>query len=173
MTFLPKFQQLFDELSNIIEKEKKEEKESSQAMDDCCDVKELGDNEELGEQEKCMICGDDLHSNDNMSIDISCGHIYHYDCIYEWWCKIRYGNIYLGEYKKRECPYCRKQCSLLPYIEGKDIMVNVNAKKLSKGSIICPDLNSHKCQAITLKGSQCKFNKKIGDFCKIHQFYLS
>jgi len=167
MAYPEKIQKLFDKLTNIIDKENKEEEESDV-------IKEIGDNidtEELIEYEECMICGDNLCSDKTVSIDISCGHRYHYDCIYSWWCKIKNGSIDKGKYQSRECPYCRKHCKLLPRIEGKDEMLNVNIGKLPKGCKTYADLNPNKCHATTCKGFQCKLGKKFGDFCGRHKTY--
>ena len=164
MAYPEKFQKLFDKLSNIIDEENKEDEEVDV-------IKEIGENIDTEELEDCMICGENLCSDKNISVEISCGHKYHYDCIYDWWCKIKNGNIGKGKYKNRECPYCRVQCTMLPWIEGKGSMLNVNIDKLPKGCKTYADLNPKKCHAITCKKLQCKFGKKYGNFCGRHKNY--
>ncbi|KAH0672472.1 hypothetical protein KY290_024706 [Solanum tuberosum] len=49
----------------------------------------------LDGKERCSICLDDYYDKEKLT-EISCGHIYHYDCIREW---IKLKNI---------CPICKR-----------------------------------------------------------------
>ncbi|KAG5605321.1 hypothetical protein H5410_026813 [Solanum commersonii] len=49
----------------------------------------------LDGKERCSICLDDYYDKEKLT-EISCGHIYHFDCIREW---IKLKNI---------CPICKR-----------------------------------------------------------------
>jgi len=57
---------------------------------------------------KCVLC-----DSDELYIKISCGHEYHYDCIYDSFLFNRKRNTHI-----LECPYCRKKISHIPEKEG-------------------------------------------------------
>jgi hypothetical protein len=61
----------------------------------------------------CGCCKDIIEKDDLLNTTISCGHQYHYDCIY---------NAFLGNQKRGklvlECPYCRKKVSPLQEMDG-------------------------------------------------------
>ncbi len=59
----------------------------------------------------CNCCREEIDPLDNC--ELSCGHAYHYDCIYYAFC----ANIKRGTYVK-ECPYCRKKVNPLPEKAG-------------------------------------------------------
>lgn len=59
----------------------------------------------------CNCCREEIDPMDNC--ELSCGHVYHYDCIYYAFC----ANIKRGTYVK-ECPYCRKKVNPLPEKAG-------------------------------------------------------
>jgi len=56
--------------------------------------------------EECGICGEGLDTK--YSLKISCGHKYHYRCIFD-----DFKNS-----KNFKCPYCSKNCERLPYVNG-------------------------------------------------------
>jgi len=59
----------------------------------------------------CNCCREEIDSLDNCNL--SCGHVYHYDCIYYAFCaNKKRGSLVL------ECPYCRKKVNPLPEKEG-------------------------------------------------------
>ena len=114
----------------------------------------------------CAICGDLLSDKINHKLD--CEHVFHYECLLK-----SFGNHNAG--KNRNCPYCRKQCSYLPLVNG--------LKKISIG-IHCPlsgkeakteefkKYNS-KCNHILKrgknKGQECGKNCKLGYYvCNAH-----
>jgi hypothetical protein len=61
----------------------------------------------------CGCCKDIIEKNDILNTTISCGHQYHYDCIY---------SAFLGNQTRGklilECPYCRKKVNPLPEKDG-------------------------------------------------------
>lgn len=61
----------------------------------------------------CSCCKDELSVVEDLYIKLSCGHEYHYDCIYSAFIanKKRSNNIL-------ECPYCRKKVKPLPEKAG-------------------------------------------------------
>ena len=67
------------------------------------------------ENEECSICGVCL--NDNYSIELSCGHKYHYECLMSSFIEIKKCSQLKKKYKNR-CPYCRKICGELPIVNG-------------------------------------------------------
>ncbi len=62
----------------------------------------------------CSCCKDELSLVEDLYIKLSCGHEYHYDCIYSAFVanKKRSNNNIL------ECPYCRKKVKPLPEKAG-------------------------------------------------------
>ena len=60
----------------------------------------------------CTIC---YKENNNDSISLDCNHIYHYDCIIQWF---NYNRNKKKLLKNRKCPYCLKHTSYLP-LKGK------------------------------------------------------
>ena len=163
MEYPEQFKNLWNALSKVIDEEKKAENIIGKSITADNDIKTV--NQDSKNKEECMICGDDLDDETK----ISCGHKYHYDCIYDWWCKIKSGQIGSGKYKQRECPYCRTQCKMLPCIGNKiTVGVNITTKKGLKNNTVI-DKDPHKCQAITCKGKQCKNSMKYGSYCGIHK----
>lgn len=59
----------------------------------------------------CNCCREEIDPMDHC--ELSCGHVYHYDCIYYAFS----ANIKRGTYVK-ECPYCRKKVNPLPEKAG-------------------------------------------------------
>jgi len=59
----------------------------------------------------CNCCREEIDPTDHCRL--SCGHVYHYDCIYFAFCanKKRHDVV-------KECPYCRNKVSPLPEKEG-------------------------------------------------------
>jgi hypothetical protein len=58
----------------------------------------------------CNICGDVESYESNPLITTSCNHLYHYDCLLDWFNNCN---------EKRECPYCRVKYKQIPQIDGK------------------------------------------------------
>ena len=130
------------------------------------------------EENICYICHD---PKDNELVTLSCGHKFHYDCIFLTY-KCNMNNNYNNSYTKRECPYCRSDGGYLSnkvgYLPVKNIHKNYNEYKndvlnnnFKKWEIY---LKSDKCFYILKtgrnSGKQCSKNKcNGGDFCKIHQ----
>ena len=168
MAYPQKFQDLFEQLSIIIDTDGKKtckDSKDNKNIKDNKDIKDIKDiKETLIEVDECMICGDELINGSLETIQVSCSHKYHYDCIYNWWCKIKNGKINLGKYTQRECPYCRTPCDLLPTIDGKDKTININCSKQVKFKKI----KTNTCSACTNKGTQCTFSKKYGNYCGKH-----
>ena len=63
--------------------------------------------------EDCSICGLDI--NEKYKVKLSCGHIFHYECLLKTFLYLKKSNIYNHKYVN-SCPYCRKKCGLLPIV---------------------------------------------------------
>lgn len=56
---------------------------------------------------KCPICLEELYNTKNILIIKNCKHIFHIDCVYEW-----FNNNY-KETKQINCPLCRKKIKFI------------------------------------------------------------
>lgn len=84
---------------------------------------------------------------------LSCGHLFHYDCIALWYKKSR----------DRICPYCRGNGGYLKFVNG------MTYDKELHHPWHCPPLstiNYVQCQAMTKRGNQCRNRGK--PFCGKH-----
>lgn len=79
----------------------------------------------------CPCCKTGLQNSDDLYIKISCGHEYHYDCIYDAFIFNRKRNVTI-----LECPYCRLSVSHIPEKEGFnfDITIHLGIKNCSDAS---------------------------------------
>lgn len=69
----------------------------------------------------CACCKTALTTSDDLYIQISCGHEYHYDCIYDAFIYNRKRNATI-----LECPYCRLRVSYIPEKEGFEFDVTIH-----------------------------------------------
>lgn len=93
---------------------------------------------------ECSVCCEPLDPNKEEIVKLSCGHIYHYNCILQSYRAALLVNRFTS---KRECPYCRCKGE---YLELKPGMV--------------PMRGIHK-EYTTIRGRQIKI-----DFLKEHYF---
>jgi hypothetical protein len=69
----------------------------------------------------CACCKTALKNSDDLYVKISCGHEYHYDCIYDAFIFNRKRNATV-----LECPYCRLRVSHIPEKEGFDFDLTIH-----------------------------------------------
>lgn len=69
----------------------------------------------------CACCKCALSVSDELYIKISCGHEYHYDCIYDAFKFNRKRSTLI-----LECPYCRMRVSHIPEKEGFDFDLTIH-----------------------------------------------
>jgi hypothetical protein len=104
----------------------------------------------------CGCCKDVIENDDILKTIISCGHQYHYDCIY---------NAFLGNQNRGklvlECPYCRKKVNPLPEKDG----FNYN-NAIHSGILCYGEGNKHEYKwSIQHQGVKyCAFSKD-GKYC--------
>ena len=120
------------------------------------------------ENEECSICGVCL--NDSYSIELSCGHKYHYECLMSSFIEIKKCSQLKKKYKNR-CPYCRKICGELPLVNGLKKVIPLIHYKLSDEK---PDYEEKRCIGILKsgknKGYLCNKKCQFGyDYCKRHK----
>lgn len=140
----------------------------------------------MSDENTCNICMERLEGN---IIKLKCGHVYHYDCIFnsyyntthKKWTYSFYQTNNLSQNKPRECPYCRKDGGYIPlkpntiplekihkeYSDFKKIMKDNDKEGLKKY------LNCNNCMTILKKGAnsgkQCSKKKKgNSDYCGTH-----
>ena len=80
----------------------------------------------------CNICGDADSLAENPLITTSCNHIYHYNCLLDWFNNCN---------KKRECPYCREKYKPIPQIDDKKYinLFNVINRSIMKDLCLSED----------------------------------
>tara|TARA_Y100001958_G_C21202121_1_gene528630 strand:- start:434 stop:874 length:441 start_codon:yes stop_codon:yes gene_type:complete len=118
----------------------------------------------------CIICGDSL--DNKYSITLVCNHKCHYECIMK---SFMTGRTHNSNNKLLSCPYCRKQCDYLPFINGlKKVIPGIhynkydyNIKKLLNNQV----KNQVKCKYIFKKGK--KKDTECGKFCQLGYEYCS
>lgn len=132
----------------------------------------------------CNICMTDFDSND--IIRLKCNpkeHTFCYDCILDWFKTInKKDNKYIAiEYKKRECPICRKTAQTLPLREGYKYIDTIHTaqdkpNESTTGNILnlftdeLNFLNQPKCSTPLLSGKGlCKNIGKYNGKCGIHK----
>lgn len=103
----------------------------------------------------CRICCTKIDFFDPNKEKLSCGHIFHRTCIYQWFLKL---NTPLSDfYETRYCPYCRNNVDKLTY----------NKSETYNKFIHLPT----SCIYISDKGKQCnKIRVHNKDFCKDHLY---
>jgi len=104
----------------------------------------------------CGCCKDIIEKDDILHIILSCGHQYHYDCIYD---------AFIGNQKRGklilECPYCRKKVNPLPEKEG------FNYNSCIHSGLLCYGHGNHfqyKWTSQHLGDKYCIYCKK-GKYC--------
>ena len=134
---------------------------------------------ETEEVEECAICCDKLDSKYE-TIELKCGHKFHYECIFESFKAASQLNRYTN--KIRDCPYCRAKSNYLPLKEGMVPMRGIHEEySFLKGKTVNLSVIREKyflkdkCQSIILTGAnkhqQCsrKISKKSEtNECAIH-----
>lgn len=121
-------------------------------------------------EEECGICG--LELNDKFSYKLDCGHAFHYDCLLK-----SFSNTSNNKKYSNFCPYCRKNSTYLPLVNGlKKIIpgvhcsIETNAINSKKNEL---KIYNNKC-GYTLtrgknKGQLCEKNCVLGyGYCKLH-----
>ena len=109
----------------------------------------------------CPCCKDVLEESNEYYIKISCGHEFHYDCIYDAFefNKKRGNNIL-------ECPYCRNSVKPLPEKEGFDYCPTIH-----NGMAYVPGVNTWSKK---YKGNGCcVFQDKSQLYCNANANYGS
>ena len=69
----------------------------------------------------CACCKSLLESSEDLYTKLSCGHEYHYDCIYDAFLFNRKRNAVI-----LECPYCRIRVSHIPEKDGFDFDLTIH-----------------------------------------------
>ena len=120
----------------------------------------------------CACCKSVLESSEEQYIKISCGHEYHYDCIYDAFLFNRKRNATI-----LECPYCRMRVSHIPEKEGFNFdltihrgILNSNDATWSKkhfGQYYC----FHKMDDLYCNKFFAHGNGKEQKYCNIHKNY--
>ena len=87
----------------------------------------------------CLICFDEFTDNHHdFVIKLSCGHRFCYECILDSY-KFNFNEKNYKK-KKNQCPYCRKNGGLLPFIKGKYIKgIHISPTKVK--TINKPNIN--------------------------------
>ena len=106
----------------------------------------------------CMICHED-DVRENM-IKLNCGHLFHYNCIFNWYKK----TVTTFKYKERECAFCGECNDYLP-LKDNVAYENIHYEYGKEGYV---SISLFRCQAITKKGLQCKNRKRYGEYCGLH-----
>lgn len=75
----------------------------------------------------CACCKCPLIKSDDLYIKLSCGHEYHYDCIYDAFLFNRKRNAHI-----LECPYCRLRVSHIPEKDGFDFDITIHRGIINK-----------------------------------------
>ena len=120
----------------------------------------------MNNNEDCSICGDSLNSA--FSIQLSCNHIYHYECI------MKTLQMSIPKYKKKHknrCPYCNAKIGLLPVVNGlkkthKYIHYKEESLPISPQNQVC----THILLSGKRKGQQCGRQCTLGlTVCGYHK----
>lgn len=136
---------------------------------------EMEKKEEL-DPELCTICFTPL---DELSIELKCGHKFHYECAIEWYKEL---SVNIGSHASnkipRTCTYCRLDGGYLElhageaYISGihdpkfKNSVVKSSVEDVSKPQLLDDGV---RCMKLTKKGKQCKKNRIYGtETCHLH-----
>ena len=77
--------------------------------------------EDKSDELVCACCKSTLDSTDSMYTKISCGHEYHYDCIYDAFIYNRKRNTNI-----LECPYCRQTVTHIDEKDGFDFDITIH-----------------------------------------------
>lgn len=122
-------------------------------------------------EEDCGICG--LELSEKFSHKLNCGHVFHYECLMKSFNNTSYNKKY-----SNICPYCRKNSSHLPLVNGLKKVIpgvhcdisNYEIETLKKQ---LKEKYSHKCE-FTLKrgknkGNHCGKTCVLGyGYCRSH-----
>lgn len=104
----------------------------------------------------CSIC---CMPFDSTKITLLCNHVYHYNCIYQWYKTA----LNTKNQKQHECPYCRQDGGLLSLPDNTPFEDFIHHPAYKKHNV------KSRCKATTLKGTKCKKNASDdSDFCKSH-----
>ena len=75
--------------------------------------------------EKCLVCYESFaETKDEITIQLLCGHGFHYDCIMESY-KMKTSKTGTS-ITRRECPYCRGKGGYLPLLDGMEACAYVH-----------------------------------------------
>ena len=124
-------------------------------------------------EEDCGICGLDI--NDNFSYTLDCGHRFHYECLMKSFNNVSYT---INKKKSNFCPYCRKNSTYLPLVNGlkkvlPGVHCSISGDEIDDKKELLKENYSHKCGFILKsgknKGNPCSKNCVLGyGYCKIH-----
>ena len=117
----------------------------------------------------CGCCKDIIEKDDILHITISCGHEYHYDCIF---------NAFLGNQNRGklvlECPYCRKKVNPLPEKEGFNYNSCIHSGLLCYGEGNQPEYkwsNQHQGNKYCLFSKEGKYCNQFGAYYGVGKKY--
>lgn len=131
----------------------------------------------------CCICYESLNE---LSIKLKCGHMFHYECIIEWYKELNTAGAYDGNKIPRTCSYCKNDGGFLklhpgqPFLSGihdptDEIVKTKGTKSVSKsGDGVSTSTgkisdNGWQCMGLTKKKSQCKNYRIDGkNYCHVH-----
>jgi len=117
----------------------------------------------------CGCCKDIIEKDDILYIQLSCGHEYHYDCIY---------NAFLGNQNRGklvlECPYCRKKVNPLPEKEGFNYNSCIHSGLLCYGQGNQPEYkwsNQHQGMKYCIFSKEGKYCNNFGAYYGVGKKY--
>lgn len=113
----------------------------------------------------CNICGDAESSESNPLITTSCNHIYHYDCLLDWF----------KNYNSRECPYCRAKYAPIAVSNGKNYYHRFNVVDKSLFKDICISEDGCVNRGYPALGNLCFYDyekKLVNEYMRKREEYL-
>lgn len=124
-------------------------------------------------EEDCGICG--LELNDKFSYKLDCGHKFHYECLMKSFNNVSY--TVNGKFNN-QCPYCRKNSSHLPLVNGLKKVIpgvhcNILGDEIDDKNKLLKEKYNQKCGYTLMrgknKGNECGKNCVLGyGYCKPH-----
>lgn len=132
---------------------------------------DLNKDNSFDDSKLCLICYEKYNEDEsikdgNRCVELSCGHKFHYNCIFMTYKSLK------GE---KKCPYCRKNGGYLPLIPGQvpTKYIHKEYNDMKNGKEFKIDLIPGKCKYILKTGKnagcQCKFNIKTEQgYCNMH-----